>query len=318
MIRRIFGSAAFPQEILSPIVALGNFDGVHRAHVKLLEQVHTWAKHYRGTTVVYTFDPHPVKMLSPESCPPLLQTQEQKLLALEKQGIEICVLEPFTTEFSQKTPEYFLEEILHRRLRAKCIVVGYDFTFGMRRAGNIPLLEKFCREHQIDIHIVPAQFQKETLMSSTHIRKLLLSGDIARANSLLGYPYQLWGEVVRGRGLGESLGAHTANLELENELIPADGVYLTRTEILEESSKIFPSITSIGNNPTFPGSERTVETHFLDQVIEVQGKRLSVHFLEWMREQIAFETPDALKHQIAADLHAARKRHEIDQRTHFS
>ncbi|MBI4211890.1 MAG: bifunctional riboflavin kinase/FAD synthetase [Deltaproteobacteria bacterium] len=304
----IQGSNAFPKNIASPVVTMGNFDGVHLGHRHLFETANRIAGAVSGISVVYTFDPHPVRLLSPTAAPKLLQTPEQKLAAIEAAGIAMCVIEPFTHAFAASTPETFFEEIIQQRLHAPHVIVGYDFTFGAQRRGTAELLKQLGKAAHIEVTIIEAQFADGMLISSSNIRKQIAAGDMEQAAVLLGRPYELVGTVVRGRGLGESLGAHTANMKIENELIPRDGIYLSNI-IVEGNRDVLPSITSIGDNPTFPGAAHTVETHILDQQQNVLGKHLRLELLEWMREQIRFDHPESLKQQIAADLDAARRRH---------
>jgi len=312
---RCHNSENFPTDIKSPVVALGNFDGVHVGHRELINRARTDAAKRGGRCVVYTFDPHPVRTLSPKYCPPLLQTLEQKLDMLESLGIDICVIEPFTLKFSHLDAGSFLKTVLLERLSAIAIVVGYDFTFGLHREGTIETLEDFGRKHDISIHTVEAQFINETLISSTNIRKMISEGDIKTAATLLGRPYAIGGKIVRGRGLGGRLNAPTANIETQNEIIPKNGVYITKTRISEKSEKnseIFPSITSIGDNPTFPGTGFAVETHILDFDKDIAGWNVEIEFLKRIRVQIAFDTPAQLAEQIRKDIEEARRHHKSE------
>ena len=308
----IQGSQNFSSQTPNPTVTMGNFDGVHRAHQKLINASKAIAQKSNSPVLVYTFDPHPAQVLMPESNFQLLQTKQQKMAALESRGVDICVVEKFSKEFAQLSPEDFFKLVIVERLHAKNIIVGYDFTFGNKRAGNISSLEKMCQQQQINCEIINAQFDDQVLISSHQIRELVATGNITTANKLLGSNYRLQGKVVKGRGLGGSLGAHTANLECQNEIIPCDGVYLSRTSVCDNSGVCdIPSISSIGWNPTFLESPFSIETHLLDIDIDILGKEVAVDFLERMRDQIKFATPEALKQQIAADTMEARKKHGL-------
>lgn len=308
----VHGSKNFPKDT-APIVAMGNFDGVHLAHRRVISLSFATAKDRGLKSCVYTFDPHPAKILSPEGCPPLLQTPAQKLASIEATGVDICVVEKFNSKFAALTPEVFLDEVISVRLKAKGLVVGYDFTFGSHRHGTALWLKEKAGALGIDVMIVEAQFLDETLLSSTNIRQLIRKGDVSDATKFLGRPYEIEGTVVKGRGLGANLGVHTANIESINEVIPADGVYLTVTQLLDtrcpNHRTVFHSITSIGTNPTFHEASFAIETHLLDANVDALGQRAVIKFLDKMRDQIAFASPEELKKQIKKDIEDAKKRH---------
>ena len=312
--RRIEGSHLFPKDAASTAVALGNFDGVHLGHQKLIGRIREYAEKSGGPSIVYTFEPHPVKILAPSQCPRLLNTLDQKLRYLGDYGVDMAVVEPFTHELAKLTPEDFFREIIIKRLRASSIVAGYDFTFGMHRKGTIETLEELGKECGIDVTIVPAEFIGETLISSTVIRKMVRKGRVDEVAKFLGRPYEIGGEVVPGRGLGVTLAARTANLKPLNEIMPGDGVYWTLTSV-EGSKGPMPSVTSIGDNPTFPDAHYSVETHVLGEDVELLGKRITVHFLAFMRETLRFQTIEELKAQIARDISAAKEYHARSKST---
>ncbi len=306
--KRLYGSHLFPKDASLPAVALGNFDGVHRGHQKLINEIKDKARAVHGTSVIYTFEPHPVSVLSPSQCPKLLNTLEQKLHYLEELGVDIAVVEQFTHEFSRQEPEAFFKDVIIDRIHPQTIVVGYDYTFGLHRHGTIENLEKLGKENDIRVIIVPATFSKETLISSTVIRRMIIEGNVEQAAALLSRPYEIAGKVVPGRGLGRKLAAHTANIIPENEIMPADGVYITLTEI--QNGRTFPSITNLGDNPTIPDSHFSIETHIIDEDLDILGKRASISFLARMREELRFPTLGELKAQIGRDIDAARKYHQ--------
>lgn len=308
--RRIEGSHLFPEDVESTSVALGNFDGVHIGHQKLIGRIRESAARSGGTSAVYTFEPHPVKILAPSQCPRLLNTLDQKLRHIEKYGVDIAVIEPFTHEFAKMTPEEFFREIIIGRLKAQSIVAGYDFTFGLHRQGTIETLEELGKESGIDVSIVPAEFMGETLISSSVIRKMVREGRVNEAAKFLGRPYEIEGEVVPGRGLGVTLEARTANLKPLNEIMPGDGVYWTLTSD-GGAREPMPSVTSIGDNPTFPDAHYSVETHVLDRDVELMGESITIHFLAFMRETLRFSTVEELKAQIARDISAAKEYHKM-------
>jgi len=287
-----------------PVIALGNFDGIHLAHQKLFEAAKRLAKQVRGKASVYTFVPHPVKVLSPASAPPLITSLAQKTALIKRAKIQALILEPFAADFAALSPEDFFEKILIQRLRAAGIVAGYDFTFGAKRAGNADLLCRLCERHSIPCKIVEAQHQQSTLISSSQIRNFIRSGEVGQAALLLGRPFELIGKVVKGEGIGKSLGFPTANILPENELIPANGVYATRAKV---GLRTYPSVTNIGFRPTFGGKRLCIETHLLKFRRSLYGKEIRVQFLKKLRDEISFPSIQELVAQIRKDVESARK-----------
>ena len=305
--KRIFGSDSIPTELREPVVALGNFDGVHLGHQKIIRATIQNAVISNRMSAVYTFEPHPVSVLAPDQCPQLIQTLDQKLDSLNTLGLDICIIEHFNAEFAQMEPKEFFKKIIIDRLGASEVVVGYDFTFGRHRLGTTETLHTLAHDYGINIKIVEAQLQGETLISSTNIRRLIVRGEVEAAAKLLGRPYAIDGKVVKGRGIGQTLKARTANIEPINELLPKYGVYISRTHIIDSGLfLVHPSITSIGDNPTFPGTGFAFETHIIDKEIDLMGKHLRVELVNRLRSQRAFESNDELKKQIQADIEIAR------------
>ncbi|MFH1652567.1 MAG: bifunctional riboflavin kinase/FAD synthetase [Pseudomonadota bacterium] len=288
------------------IVAIGNFDGVHLGHLKLLQLAKEMAKRKNSRLLAYTFFPHPAALLAPQLAPLLLQTIEQRKRSLEEAGVDICIIEPFDHALSGVSPDYFFHETLLNRLHASGIVIGYDFTFGKNRSGNTAMLQSLAQKEKIELIVTPPQLIDEILISSTNIRQALRGGQIDLANKLLGRAYEITGLIIPGRGFGKEIGARTANLKPYSQIIPSDGVYLTETTI----DKTYPSITSIGNNPTFSFKQHSIETHLLDTERDLQGVQVSINFLHRMRDQKAFNSVEELTHQISDDLKEARKMHE--------
>jgi len=308
--KRYFGSENIGEPFEKAVVALGNFDGVHLGHQYILHKTVEKAKARGGTSVVYTFDPHPVKILAPESCPLLIQTIPQRLSAIESLKIDVCIVEYFTHEFAKQRPDQFFERLLIGRLGATGIVIGYDFTFGFHRGGTVEIMERLGEKHNVDVTVVEARFVGDLLLSSTEIRHAISTGAVQQANKMLGRPYRIEGKVISGKGLGGYLGAHTANMELLNELLSENGVYITATHPDQKANAVRPSVTSIGFNPTFPGGPLSVETHLIDFDGNLLGKTIAVDFLEKMRNQIAFPSVEKLHEQIRRDIEKARRWHE--------
>jgi riboflavin kinase/FMN adenylyltransferase len=307
-LKRIDGTASFPHDARHAAIALGNFDGVHIGHQVLLRHIVDRARRGAVPSVALTFEPHPVKVLAPSQCPRLLMTLGQKLRRLGDCGVDLAVIEPFTRELAALTPENFFRRVIMHTMAPSAIVVGYDFTFGVHRTGTVEILEELGRKEGIEIVIVPAEFSGETLVSSTIIRRMVAEGRVSEAMTLLGAPYTIEGEIVPGRGIGQSLDARTANLRPVNEIIPADGVYVSAMWVEGENAPR-PSVTSIGNNPTFPDSHHSIETHVLDDACAVLGKNVSLFFYDFMRETLTFASAEELKAQIARDIAAAREYH---------
>lgn len=288
------------------IVAIGIFDGVHLGHLKLFKLAKEAAKKRHAKFMAYTFYPHPAELLAPDLSPPLLQTIEQRKSSLKDAGVDICIIEPFDKALSLISPEDFFYDILIKRLNATGIIIGYDFTFGKNRTGNISTLQSLAQREGIELIVTPPQFLNGMLISSTNIRKAIRDGQIDLANKLLGRPYEIVGLIVAGHGFGKDIGAPTANLKPFSQIIPGDGVYLTKTIV----DKAYPSITSIGINPTFPFKKYSIETHLLDMEMDLLGTTVSIRFLEKMRDQKAFNSAEELTHQISDDLKKARRLHE--------
>lgn len=285
-------------------LTLGNYDGVHLGHRSILNTLIKEAKQQHLAAVLYTFDPHPVKILAPHLAPPLINTQIQKMELLASCGINAVIVEKFNRRFSNLSPEIFFQKIIRERLNGHYIIVGTDFTFGKKREGNSETLEHLCFKNDIDITIMKPQMAGDTLVSSTVVRKYLLEGDVTHSSRLLGRFFFLDGKVVHGKKRGNKLGIPTANLKTENELIPADGVYATQTEI---GKKIYGSVTNIGTNPTFGNRLRSIETHLLGVDRKIYGRNLRLYFLKRLRDEKKFKDPQTLARQIKKDVQQAKR-----------
>jgi len=302
----IRGSKNYSSTDKRPVIAIGNFDGVHIGHQTLIKQAVDISNNIGETPIVYTFYPHPAKLLSPMEAPPLIQTLEQKIADISKMGIKICIVENFTHNFANMSSEAFIKEIIVKRLNPSHVIIGYDYTFGIHRQGNCEVMERIAGDNGIKIDILKPQFEGETLASSTTIRRLVASGKVSTANAILGKPFIMIGKVISGRGMGTKMNIPTANMATRNELKPADGVYIT--EMMVEDSK-FPSITSIGSNPTFPESEYAIETHIMGNKLDLLGHEIEVAFLQRIRKQITFSSAKELSDKIMEDISIAKKYH---------
>ncbi|MBI4223406.1 MAG: bifunctional riboflavin kinase/FAD synthetase, partial [Deltaproteobacteria bacterium] len=296
-------------------LALGNFDGVHCGHQAILRDLVQKCRVHGWRPAVYTFDPHPAKILAPRTAPPLIQTPEQKRRALEAAGVAKVIVEKFDKKFSQMNPERFFETVLVKRLRVRGIWVGHDFTFGHKRSGHAEMLAALCKKKGIGFRVIRPHFEGETLVSSTQIRALVRGGQVDLAAKLLGRPFALTGKVVKGMGLGGKLGIHTANLKVENELLPKTGLYITTTGLRTtdyglRTKKNWPSVTSVGFNPTFPGKGFSVETHLIGFNGNLRGKKIEVAFLKWLRDELVFPNEETLAAQIQNDIDEAVSFHK--------
>ncbi|UYL08519.1 bifunctional riboflavin kinase/FAD synthetase [Bdellovibrio sp. SKB1291214] len=294
-------------DIESSVVTIGNFDGVHLGHQQLIETVTREAQHYGVPSVVYTFHPHPVKVLFPERQTQRMFDLRDQQEQFQARGIECVILENFTKEFSQVTAQDFLQKYVMDKLHPKTLVVGHDFNFGTNRTGNISFLEGFCAQHGIRLIVIPP-FQKDGLVvSSTRIREALQAGEIEKAESLLGRRYYLRGMVEKGFQRGRTIGVPTANVHPDVEFVPRKGVYFTNTRI---NGHAHPSITNIGVNPTFQEDKKgpvKIESHIFDLDAQLYGVEVEVELLHFQRDEMKFSGIDTLKEQIYSDMAAARK-----------
>jgi riboflavin kinase/FMN adenylyltransferase len=288
-----------------PVLALGNFDGLHRGHTKIIERVRRVAAERGATSLVLTFDPHPPRIVRPDKAPPLLMTLEQKLEALERAGIQGVAIVAFTLEVSRWEPEVFVRTVLVDWLRVGEVWVGADFLFGRERSGNFSLLRALGSHYGFRVEKIDPVRYKDFVVSSTRIRRLVSEGRVDEAGALLGHHVFIDGTVIRGIGRGRELGVPTANLETANELVPPHGVYATTVTI---DGIVHPGVTNIGLRPTFSdGTGTTIEVHVLGVNRDLYGARVRLAFVQRLRDERRFPDVDALKAQIDADVRRARR-----------
>jgi riboflavin kinase/FMN adenylyltransferase len=300
-----FPDDARPPRWQQPVLALGNFDGLHRGHMKIIERVRRVSAERGGTALVLTFDPHPPRIVRPDKAPPLLMTLDQKLEALGKAGIHGVAIVRFTPELSRWEPENFVRSVLVDWLRVSEVWVGADFLFGRDRSGNFSLLRALGQQYGFRTEKIDPVRYKDFVVSSTRIRRLVAEGRVDEAGALLGHHCFIDGTVVRGAGRGRELGVPTANLETANELIPPHGVYATTLTI---DGVVHASVTNIGVRPTFGDVPKTViEVHALDLDSDFYGTTLRLGFVQRLRDERRFPDVDALKAQIDADVRRARR-----------
>ncbi|GAB4341983.1 MAG: bifunctional riboflavin kinase/FAD synthetase [Desulfobulbaceae bacterium] len=285
-------------------VTIGNFDGVHLGHQMLFSEVVTRAHRHNGTSVVVTFDPHPLKVLRPGSIR-LISTTEQKIELIEKAGIDVLVIIPFDRDFAATTAEEFVEKILIDKIGVRELVVGYDYAFGRGRTGNIDFLRAKGKEHDFPVTVVEAHYEDGMLVSSTKIRELVAEGRMRDVRKLLGRYYQIRGEVERGRQRGgRVVGFPTANLAIsEEDLCPKRGVYVTQVVY---DGRCYGGVSNIGYNPTFGENRLVAETHIFDFSDDIYGRQIKINLLQHLRGERKFSGPEELAAQIRRDIETAR------------
>jgi len=293
-----------PAHWRQPVLALGNFDGVHRGHRKILERVRRVAGERGATSVVMTFDPHPPRVVRPDKAPPLLMTKPQKLEAIADAGVQGAAIVRFSAELSHWDPETFVRTVLVDWLHVGEVWVGANFLFGHDRSGNFSMLRVLGGRYGFKAEKIDPVRYKDFVVSSTRVRRLVSEGRVDEAGALLGHQYCVDGVVMRGDQRGRTLGFPTANLCSENELLPPHGVYATTARV---GHIVFPSVTNVGTRPTVDQSGRTViETHVFDLDRDLYGQSVRIGFVQRLRDERAFESLDALRAQIDADCRRAR------------
>ncbi len=302
---RIFRSLEEARSRFGPsALTIGNFDGVHVGHVRILRRVCDAAREKGWTPSVLTFDPHPTKVVAPGRSPRLMTTPEQRCLLMEQEGIRQVLILPFTPEVAQLKPEQFAADVLVQALDVKAVLVGENFRFGHKHAGDTRLLRELGAKLGFLVEVVPGVTIRRAMVSSSEIRRLIESGNVSRACRLLGRPFGVEGEVVRGHGVGGKQTVPTLNLSTQAEVLPARGVYVTKTENFEGAR--WPSITNVGYRPTFGGSELSIETFLLAPLDGPSPKRIRVEFLRRLREEKKFDSAELLKAQILRDVGRAQ------------
>lgn len=295
---------ARPMRWHQSVLALGNFDGLHRGHMTIVERVVRTAAERVVTPLVLTFDPHPTRVVRPDKAPALLMTMAQKMEALEQAGVHGVAVMRFTPEIASWAPDTFVRLVLVEWLRIAEVWVGANFLFGHDRSGNFSMLRMLGARYGFRAEKIDPVRYKELVVSSSRVRRLIAEGRVDEAAALLGRHYCIDGTVVHGLQRGRLLGFPTANLESENELTPPDSVYATLATL---DGIVYPSVTNIGVRPTFHQPSATVvETHLLDIERDLYGARMRVSFVQRIRDERTFDGVDALKAQIAADCNRAR------------
>jgi riboflavin kinase / FMN adenylyltransferase len=296
------------------LVSVGNFDGVHLAHLRVLEEVVGRARRRDARSVAVTFEPHPMRILRPDSGLKLLTPTAERLRLLEKTGIDAVLLLPFTRDVSLMSPREFVKKILSDRLHAVEVHEGYNFHFGHKAAGDVALLTELGREMGFEVVVYPEMRERGESVSSSRIRELICEGDVDKARVLQGRPFGILSTPGRGRGYGAKYTVPTINLSRYEELAPKDGVYITRTRV---GSECFDSVTNIGNRPTFGADSFAIETHLLDfHPLELTPEtEIELIFFSRLRDEIKFASIEQLREQIARDISKARHFFELMRQT---
>jgi riboflavin kinase/FMN adenylyltransferase len=293
-----------PSWLVHPVIALGNFDGLHRGHLKIIERVKRGAAEHGGTPMAMTFDPHPPRVVRPDKAPPLLMTKAQRLEALHRAGVQCVAVVRFTKELSQWDADTFVRKVLVDWLRVSEVWVGANFLFGHDRTGTFSVLRGLGQAYGFRADKIDPVRYKDFVVSSTRIRRLVAEARMDEAAALLGRAYYVDGTIVEGKRRGRELGFPTANLETQNELVPPNGVYAT---IMTIDGVVHGGVTNIGMRPTFGETIPTVETHVLDYSGNLYGQTVRLAFVQRLRDERRFEDVDALRAQIDADKQRAER-----------
>jgi len=292
---------------IEPIyLALGNFDGLHKGHQKLINETVAAARNGNGIAAAFVFEPHPIKVLFPERAPKLLVTTQHKAELMEKLGLDLLIYNSFTLAISKCSPEEFVQNILVDKLNIKQAFAGFNYTFGHRGAGTPELLQELGKKHGFGVKVIPPVEVDSQVVSSSLIRKALDGGDIKRARAMLGYDPMLEGQVIEGERRGRTIGFPTANLAVSNELnVPGKGVYAARAQIKD---RIFQAVVNIGSKPTFHEEYPiSIEAHLIDFHDDIYGETMRLYFIDKIRDERRFNNVEELVGQISKDRDRAKQ-----------
>jgi riboflavin kinase/FMN adenylyltransferase len=294
-------------EIKNAVLTIGTFDGVHSGHQQIIARINELAHETKGESVILTFHPHPRLVINPaDTSLKLLNTLDEKIALLGNYGVDNLIITPFSVQFSEMSADSYVNDFLCSKIHPQIIVIGYDHRFGKDREGGIHTFKKLSDELGFRVEEISQQTVDDITVSSTKIRNALHEGKAQLANQLLGHPYSLSGPVVKGEALGRHLGFPTANIEINdaNKLIPKEGIYAAKTIY---DGKVYNSMLYIGSRPTFRGKNQTIEVNIFDFSEDIYGKTLTVELVAAIRDDIKFDTADALMHQLRKDKEAAEK-----------
>jgi riboflavin kinase/FMN adenylyltransferase len=298
------GIEAVQRKLKNPAITIGNFDGVHKGHQALFQRVKQLAEELNGESVVVTFDPHPLEVLFPQKAPSFITSHRQKLDLIASCGIDATIVIPFDHKFSQMSAREFVEVLIVEKIGARAIVVGHDYRFGHSREGDIAFLKQLGEQYGFKVETVTGVKVNDTVVSSTTIRQMIVSGNIKKANKLLGRFFEVSGTVIPGRKRGVSLGFPTANIRMPAITSPRTGVYVVEAEV---DGKTYGGAANLGYNPTFGDTDLSLEAHLFDFSQDIYGKPITVRFIDRLRDELRFTGPDELAAQIGKDVAAAKK-----------
>lgn len=295
----IYDISKIKGKFVKPVLAIGVFDGLHIGHRRLIAKVIRRARRIRGTSVILTFSPHPAQVLNPAARLPLLASLEERIQLIEEMGVDVCIIAHFTQRFSRVSPENFIAQYLVRKIAPVDVLIGHDFRFGKDRRGDFKLLQALAGGYHFRAYSMPAVSTNGLIVSSTRIRKLILSGDLKAAARLLGRNVSVSGKVKRGDGRGKSLGFPTANIDICPQVILPRGVYIGR---VIWNKKIFRAMVNVGVRPSFsPTNEISVEAHIFGLKQSIYGQTITVEFLKKIREERKFKTASSFTAQLQSD-----------------
>jgi len=297
------GASQIKEELKNPVMTIGNFDGVHLGHQELFKKIIKRAHEIGGVSVVYTFDPHPLKVLEPDRFFPLITTREEKEKVIEWTGVDVLICEKFTREFAQLATDEFVSTIICNRIHAQEVFIGPDYRFGRGRKGTTDLLKSLGDHCGLTVSILDNVKVDEVEVRSTMIRNYILEGKVKEAAKFLGRGYTLRGKVVGGKAYGKKMGVPTANMEPEKELYPRSGIFAVRVLVKDAYAH---GVLNIGTNPTFPDKGFSLEVHILDFERDIYGAEIELVFVEKLRDEQKFATPELLVAQIKEDIRQAR------------
>jgi riboflavin kinase/FMN adenylyltransferase len=301
----IKGIESLKENYPNTVITIGNFDGLHLGHQKILREVIRLSEELKGTSMVVTFDPHPVKVLAPEKEIKLLTTLKERARLMDAFGIKVLLCINFNEEFSNILPDDFIEDILVKKLHVRKVIVGHNYAFGKGRKGTTELLRRRGRKFGFDVKVVRNAKVNGEVVSSSKIRVLLLNGKVFEAATLLGRAYSIEGNVVKGTGRGGSiLHIPTANITTPNELVPKEGVYAVMVGFRD---RFYEGVANIGKKPTFSDSQASYEVHLLDFSGNLLGEHLRIYFIDWLRNQRFFPDAMSLEKQIREDIELTKE-----------
>lgn len=301
---KIFESLTISEKFVNPVLTIGNYDGIHIGHREIIKRVKDRANAIKGTSMLMTFEPHPMSVLKPNKFIGAITPVYMKKRLIEESGIDVMIIVPFNEEFRNISADTFVKEILVQKIGIKELIVGYDFKFGKDGFGNTMLLQYLSENYGFSFHVVEAITIKGEKIGSNMIRRMIQRGEMERVKNFLGRPFMIDGEVKKGVGRGKNMGFPTINISTTFSLLPKKGVYVTETEV--EKVRL-PSVTNIGYKPTFNENRLSIETYILDFSEELYSRHVNIIFHERIRDEMRFKSVDALRERIAMDVEIAGK-----------